>query len=225
MLHAAIIGTTNEKERVPSRKGDNLAEGAVLPGPGVSSSADIDGARSRIQGSPRCGHNSPRITRAGTTITRIGNGGHNRRDGRERCGLCGEDGGGTQKDPTALPGLDTAIRELAYHCPSILIETKAVRAIRKDTAPRSRYGSTRERQLRATIKLGYGITLVGLICPIYSGSYFAGRTGGELKWIAIPSGLVALPDLLLAGWYRVQLGRFGRAATEAEQSPTSVPSE
>ncbi|MEN6518984.1 MAG: hypothetical protein ABFC38_12530 [Methanospirillum sp.] len=128
-------------------------------------------------------------------------------------------------DPTALPGLAAAIRELANYCPCTLIGTKAVRAIRKDTAPRSRYGSTREQQIHATIKLGSGIMLVGLVCPIFRGSNFAGMTGEELKWNAIHSWLVALSCLLLAGWYRVQLGGSGRAATEAEQSPTSVPEE
>lgn len=94
---------------------------------------------------------------------------------------CSGGTGGTRGDPMALPGLDATIRELANYCTCTLIGTKAARAIRKDTAPRSRYGSTREQQIHATIKLGYGIMLVGLVCPIFRGSNFAGMTGEELK--------------------------------------------
>lgn len=124
----------------------------------------------------------------------------------------------TQGDPTALPGLETAVRGLFTYCPYTLIGTKAVQTIRGDTAPRPPYASNREQQLRAGIRLGYGIMLVGLFCPIFWGSYLAGMTGEELRWSAIHSGLVAFSGLLLAGWNRVQLGRVRRAGSAAEGS-------
>ena len=127
----------------------------------------------------------------------------------------------TRGDPTALPGAKAAMRGLLNYCPYNLLGMKAVEAIRGEERPQPPYGSNREQQLRANIKLGYGIMLVGLFCPIFWCSYLAGLTGEELKWSAIHSGIVALAGFLLAGYSRVQLGQFRRAVTMAEQSPTS----
>ncbi len=115
-----------------------------------------------------------------------------------------------EADPMALPGLEAAMLELANYCPVTLIGTKAVETICGDdrSVP---IGST-ERILRSNIRLGYGIMLAGLFCPIFWLSYFAGATGDELLWHAAASGLIALAGLLLAGWYRHQLGRLRRTA-------------
>ncbi len=122
-----------------------------------------------------------------------------------------------QGDPMALPGLEAKVLELANYCPYTLLATKTVQAVRGDEAPRPAYRRTREQEYRANIKLGLGIMLVGLFCPIFWGSYLVGMRGDELMWSAIHSGLVALVGLLLAAWYRVQLGRFGRSRRAAEE--------
>ncbi len=67
-----------------------------------------------------------------------------------------------------------------------------------------------------------GFMLAGLFCPIFWVSYFAGVTGAELLWHAAASGLIALAGLLLAGWYRVQLGRFRRNGDTIDGSSRSV---
>ncbi|MEN6341647.1 MAG: hypothetical protein ABFC89_03715 [Methanospirillum sp.] len=113
-----------------------------------------------------------------------------------------------QGDPTAIAGLDPAVRELANYCPSTLLATKAVRTVRGEKPPRPSRRGNREQEYRTTIKLGLGIMLFGLFCPIFWGSYLLGVTGDDLKWNAIHSGLVALAGLLLAGWYRLQLARL-----------------
>jgi len=123
-----------------------------------------------------------------------------------------------QGDPSALPGLEVAVHELVNYCPNTLLATKAVQTVRGEET--TQYDTDRERQLRANIKIGLGITLVGLFCPIFWGSYLAGMTGDGLRWSAIHSGLVAIAGLLLAGYYRVRLGQLRRARPVAETSPT-----
>ncbi len=125
-----------------------------------------------------------------------------------------------QGDPTALPGVEAAIFGLANYCPVTLLGTKAVETICGDD--RSDHISSAERVLRSNVRLGYGIMLAGLFCPIFWVSYFAGVTGVELLWHAAASGLVALAGLLLAGWYRVQLGRFRQNRDTLEGSTRSV---
>lgn len=125
-----------------------------------------------------------------------------------------------QGDPMALPGVEAAIFGLVNYCPVTLLGTKAVETICGDD--RSDDISSTERVLRANVRLVYWIMLAGLFCPIFWISYFAGVTGVELMWHAVVSGLIALAGLLLAGWYRVQLGQLRRAGKKAEQSPISV---
>lgn len=116
----------------------------------------------------------------------------------------------TQGDPMALSGVEAAMFGLANFCPITLLGTKAVETICGDD--HSIPISSAERSLRSNVLLGYGIMLAGLFCPIFWLSYFAGATGDELRWHAAASGLIALAGLLLAGWYRRQLGRLRRAA-------------
>ena len=115
-----------------------------------------------------------------------------------------------QGDPTALSGVEAAIFGLANYCPITLIGTKAVETLCGED--RSEHISSNERILRSNIRLGYGILLAGLFCPIFWFSYLAGVTGVELLWHAAASGLIALAGLSLAGWYRHQLGRLRRTA-------------
>ncbi len=111
-----------------------------------------------------------------------------------------------QDDPMALHGLEAAMFGLANYCPVTLIGTKAIETICGEDRADDR-GSA-ERTLRSNIRLGYGIMLAGLFCPIFWISYFTRVTGGELIWHAAASGLIGLTGLSLAGWYRHQLGRF-----------------
>jgi hypothetical protein len=126
----------------------------------------------------------------------------------------------TQEDPMALPGLEVAMRELVNYCPVTLVSTKAVESIGGDD--RTVGVSHTERIFRSNIRLGYGIILAGLCCPIFWISFFAGVTGSDLLWHAAVSGLIALAGLLLAGWYRIQLGRHRRAEKKTEPAPASA---
>lgn len=119
-----------------------------------------------------------------------------------------------QGDPMALSGVEAAMFGLVNYCPVTLLGTKAVESICGDD--RSDRISSTERVLRANVRLGYGIMLAGLCCPIFWISYFAGATGEELMWHGAASGLIALADLLLTGWYRHQLGRLRRTTGTAD---------
>ncbi len=125
-----------------------------------------------------------------------------------------------QGDPMALSGVEAAMFGLVNYCPVTLLGTKAVETICGDD--RSDRISSTERVLRANVRLGYGITLAGLCCPIFWIPYLAGVTGVELMWHAVVSGLIAIAGLLLAGWYRVQLGRFRQNGDTLEGSSRSV---
>lgn len=122
--------------------------------------------------------------------------------------------GPTQGDPMALPGVEAAMFALFNYCPVTLLGTKAVETICGDD--RSNEISSTERVLRSNVRLGYGIMLAGLFFSMFWLSYFAGATGDELLWHAAASGLIALAGLLLAGWYRHQLGRLRRTAGTAD---------
>lgn len=111
-----------------------------------------------------------------------------------------------QGHPMALAGMEAAIFGLANYCPVTHLSTKAVETLCGDD--RSRKLGSAERVLRSNVRLGYGIALAGLFCPIFWLSDFTGATGMELIWHAVASGLIALAGLLLAGWYRLQLGRL-----------------
>ena len=123
-------------------------------------------------------------------------------------------------DPMALSGVEAAMFGLFNYCPVTLLGTKAVETICGDDP--SNHISSTERVLRSNVRLGYGILLAGLLCPIFWISYFAGVSGAELMWHAVVSGLIALAGLLLAGWNRVQLGRFRQNRDTLEGSPRSV---
>ena len=111
-----------------------------------------------------------------------------------------------QGDPMALSGVEAAMFGLANYCPVTLLGTKALETICGDD--RSDHISSTERIFRANVRLGYGITLAGLCCPIFWLSYFAGVTGVETdvargrignhryRWSA-PRGMVPGPARLV----------------------------
>jgi len=67
--------------------------------------------------------------------------------------------------------------------------------------------TNREIHLKSNIRIGYGIMLVGIFCPIFWLSLLAGARGDELMFNAIHSGLVILFGLGFVIAYRIQLAR------------------
>jgi hypothetical protein len=59
--------------------------------------------------------------------------------------------------------------------------------------------------LKSHIKIGSGITLIGVFCPIFWFSFLTGARGNELMFNAIHSLIVILLGLLYFAFYRIQL--------------------
>lgn len=65
--------------------------------------------------------------------------------------------------------------------------------------------TNREIYLKSNIKIGYGIMLIGIFCPIFWLSYLSGARGDELMFNALHSFLVFLFGLAFVLIYRFQL--------------------
>ncbi len=91
-----------------------------------------------------------------------------------------------------------------------MLAKKILRFLRGETGTPSDQITNREIHLKSNIKIGYGIMLVGIFCPIFWLSFLSGARGSELMFNAIHSFLVFLFGLGFVIAYRIQLGReFG----------------
>jgi hypothetical protein len=91
-----------------------------------------------------------------------------------------------------------------------MLAKKILRFLRGETGTPPDQITNREIQLISNIKIGYGIMLIGIFCPIFWISFLLGARGNELMFNAVHSGIVILFGLLYVTTYRIQLGReFG----------------
>jgi len=106
-----------------------------------------------------------------------------------------------------IPGF---IGSLISCCPYTMLAKKILRLLRGETGTPPDQVTNREINLKSNIKIGYGIMLVGIFCPMFWFSLLAGARGDELMFNAIHSFLVFLFGLGFVIVYRIQLGReFG----------------
>jgi hypothetical protein len=95
-------------------------------------------------------------------------------------------------------------------CPYTMLGKKILQFLRGETGTPHETLTNREIQLKSNIKIGYGIMLVGIFCPIFWLSFLSGARGNELMFNAIHSFLVFLFGLGFVIAYRIQLGKeFG----------------
>jgi hypothetical protein len=125
--------------------------------------------------------------------------------------------GKTSAIPASLPAQQRGIRGLIGNliscCPYTMLAKKILRFLRGETGTPPDQLTNREIHLKSNIKIGYGIMLVGIFCPIFWLSLLAGARGDELMFNAIHSFLVFLFGLGFVIAYRIQLGReFGGAS-------------
>lgn len=91
-----------------------------------------------------------------------------------------------------------------------MLAKKVLRFLRGETGTPPDQLTNREIHLKSNIRIGYGIMLVGIFCPIFWISFLLGARGDELMFNAVHSGIVILFGLLYFATYRIQLGReFG----------------
>ncbi len=90
-------------------------------------------------------------------------------------------------------------------CPYTMLFKKILRFLRGDTGTPPEQLPNREIYLKNNIKIGYGIMLIGVFCPIFWFSFLSGARGSELMFNAVHSGIVILFGLLYFATYWIQL--------------------
>lgn len=112
--------------------------------------------------------------------------------------------------PSSPHGIRVFFGNLISYCPYTMLAKKILRILRGETGTSPDQLTNREIHLKSNIRIGYGIMLVGIFCPIFWLSLLAGARGDELLFNAIHSFLVFLFGLGFAIAYRIQQGReFG----------------
>jgi hypothetical protein len=86
-----------------------------------------------------------------------------------------------------------------------MLGKKILRILRRETGTPDESLTNRELHLKSQIKIGLGIMLIGVFCPIFWFSFLSGARGNELMFNAIHSGIVILFGLLYFAAYRIQL--------------------
>ena len=90
-------------------------------------------------------------------------------------------------------------------CPYTMLGKKILQFLRGETGTPFEQNTNREIQLKTNIKIGYGIMLIGIFCPIFWFSFLSGARGNELMFNAVHSSLVFLFGLGFVIIYRIQL--------------------
>jgi hypothetical protein len=112
--------------------------------------------------------------------------------------------------PEPQRGIHGFIGFLISCCPYMMLGKKILQFLRGETGTPLEQLTNREIQMKSNIKIGYGIMLVGIFCPIFWLSLLSGARGNELMFNAIHSFLVFLFGLGFVIAYRIQLGKeFG----------------
>lgn len=97
------------------------------------------------------------------------------------------------------------LSSVSSSCPYTMLFKKVIRLLQGEPIIDKARLSDRERDLLFRIKLGQGIALVGLFCPIFWISLFSGVRGEALYFNACHSGLVILVGLGFILKYRIDL--------------------
>jgi hypothetical protein len=123
--------------------------------------------------------------------------------------------------PEQKQGICGFVRYLISCCPYTMVGKKILQFLRDETGTTHGLVTNREYYLKSQIRIGYGIMLIGVFCPIFWFSFLSGARGNELMFNAIHSGIVILFGLLYFASYRIQLlneqaqrSRKGRTSKE-----------
>jgi len=86
-----------------------------------------------------------------------------------------------------------------------MLGKKILQFLRRETGTRNEPLTNRELYLKNQIKIGSGIMLIGVFCPIFWFSYLSGARGNDLMFNAVHSLIVILFGLLYFAIYWIQL--------------------
>src|SRR5512137_2098023 len=79
--------------------------------------------------------------------------------------------------PEQKHGIYGFVRYLISCCPYTMLGKKILRFLRRETATPDESLTNRELHLKSQIKIGLGIMLIGVFCPIFWLSYLSGARG------------------------------------------------
>ena len=107
--------------------------------------------------------------------------------------------------PEPQQGIHGFIGYLISCCPYTMLGKKILRCLRGETGKPHDQLTNRELYLQGQVKIGFGIMLIGVFCPIFWIAFLSGSRGNDLMFNAIHSGIVILFGLLYIAIYRIQL--------------------
>ena len=102
------------------------------------------------------------------------------------------------------------LASIASYCPYTMGAKAVYRRLAGIPADPACDLTNREAYLMGKVKVGMGIMLIGVFCPIFWFSLLIGVRGEDLMWNAIHSGLVVLFGAIYLAWYRYDLGVYRR---------------
>lgn len=108
-------------------------------------------------------------------------------------------------------------------CPYTMIGRKIMQCLRDETGAPHNQLTNREIQLKSNIKIGYGIMLVGIFCPIFWISFLSGARGNELMFNTVHSGIVILLGFLYFAIYRIHLRKEQEQGKRKERTSQENP--
>jgi len=121
----------------------------------------------------------------------------------------GQNGGNRIATPCSSPTQQRGIRGFAGYliscCPYTMLIKKILQFLRGEPGTHNELLTNRELFLKNQIKIGSGIMLIGVFCPIFWFSYLSGARGNDLMFNAVHSLIVILVGLLYFAIYWIQL--------------------
>jgi hypothetical protein len=111
--------------------------------------------------------------------------------------------------PSSSPTQQRGIRGFAGYliscCPFMMLGKKILRLLRGEPGTSQEPLTNRELYLQGQVKIGFGIMLIGVFCPVFWFSFLLGTRGNGLMLNAVCSFIVILFGLGYIAIYRIQL--------------------
>jgi hypothetical protein len=133
---------------------------------------------------------------------------------------CGNTSAIPCSSPTQLQGIRGFAGYLISCCPYTMLGKKILQFLRGETGIHNEPLTNREIYLKNQIKIGSGIMLIGVFCPIFWFSYLSGARGNDLMFNAVHSLIVIFFGLLYFAIYWIQLRK-----EQAQGKPKDNPSQ
>lgn len=101
--------------------------------------------------------------------------------------------------------LQSNLLQLLSCCPFTMLGKRIIRIVGRELVTPEHPLNNREHYLLGKIRIGYGIILIGVVCPVFWLSFFSGARGIDLAFKAGTSLLVILFGVLYTVMHWLQL--------------------